>query len=408
MQKTAGAVVAAAGRGLRFGRGEALFKQLEPLGGTPVLLRAVAPFLSSSLISQVAVAVPPGHMELFALHLRPLDPSGERLLVVEGGASRGESVERAFRVLRKDLSFILVHDAARPLVRESLIERVLTRAFATGAAVPALRLSDTLKEEDADTGAVLRTLPREGLWLAQTPQAFKREILAEALAGPALKSATDEASLAEALSHPVSLVEGDGRNIKITHGEDLLTAAALLALKGPGEGGPPPLRPADALSPGSVSIGQGWDFHRFAPGRPLYLGCVPFAGETGLLGHSDADVLTHALIDALLGAAALGDIGSHFPDADPSYLGASGRRLLALAWEKCRGGFAIGHVDLTLFGERPRIAPKRELIRRTLCGILDIPLSRLNLKGKTTEGMGFLGRGEGLGAQAVALLHLRE
>jgi 2-C-methyl-D-erythritol 4-phosphate cytidylyltransferase/2-C-methyl-D-erythritol 2,4-cyclodiphosphate synthase len=307
------------------------------------------------------------------------------------------------------------------------VDRVLDAAEAHGASLLARRLPDTLKREGpGGDGFVAGTLPRNGLWLAQTPQAFRRDILEEALRAGDPKAATDEASLAEALGARVALVPGDAWNVKITDPADLAMAEALLLARGapgwpcqaqpqaPPQGPPqaPPLpsprgnpRGLGGPAKGSgLSVGQGWDFHRFAPGRELWLGCVRFEGCPGLEGHSDADVLTHALIDAILGAASLGDIGSHFPAGSEAFRGAPGRELLGLAWAKARDAFRIEHLDLTLFGESPRVAPRREEIRAAIASILGIPETKVNVKGKTTEGMGFLGRGEGLAASAAALL----
>jgi 2-C-methyl-D-erythritol 4-phosphate cytidylyltransferase/2-C-methyl-D-erythritol 2,4-cyclodiphosphate synthase len=308
-------------------------------------------------------------------------------------------VALGLKALGGEYSHAVIHDGARPLATATDVTRVLDKALEQGAAILARRLPDTLKKEAGESGTVAETLPREGLWLAQTPQAFSVALLEEAMGKGDPSGATDEASLVEATGAKVAIVPGDGWNLKITDREDLAMAEALLGARdgarGPGRArGPAP----------SLSVGQGWDFHRFAPDRELYLGCVHFGGPPGLAGHSDADVLTHALIDAILGAACLGDIGQHFPDGSEAFRGASGRELLTLAWGMAGKDHAIENLDLTLIGESPRIAPRRLEIREALAAILGIPVSRVNLKGKTTEGMGFLGRGEGLAASAVALL----
>jgi 2-C-methyl-D-erythritol 4-phosphate cytidylyltransferase/2-C-methyl-D-erythritol 2,4-cyclodiphosphate synthase len=351
-------------------------------------------------VKEVAVAAPGDLMEAFRLWLEPLDPGGARLKIVPGGETRGESVRSALNALRADLGLVMVHDAARPLTDPNDILRVLEAAGAQGAAILAVRASDTLKREKDGGGrpVVGETVPRGGLWLAQTPQAARRGLLEEAFRLGDPSAATDEASMLEAAGVPVALVEGRGGNIKITSPEDLALAEALRAA---GEAGRSPHGLLDAQS---LRAGQGWDFHRFDPTRELWLGCVRVPGSPGLSGHSDADVLAHAVIDALLGAAGLGDIGGHFPDSGEEWRGASGRRLLSLCREKLGDGFAIVNLDLTVFGEKPRIAPHRAEIESELAGVLGIGPERVNLKGKTTEGMGFLGRGEGLAASAAALL----
>jgi 2-C-methyl-D-erythritol 2,4-cyclodiphosphate synthase len=248
---------------------------------------------------------------------------------------------------------------------------------------------DTLKE--VAQGRVRRTLDRAGLWQAQTPQGFRREILARALAeGNAdqagLAEVTDDVALLEPLGLTAAVVPGSARNLKITTPEDLALAEALIAA-------------------GPFRTGHGYDFHRLVPGRPLWLGGLEIPFEAGLLGHSDADVLAHALADAPLGAAALGDIGGHFSDQDPQWAGLSGARLLSETMAKVRAaGWELVNADLTLIGERPKIAPYRPAMTLALAGALGVSPGQLNIKATTTEGLEATGRGQALAAWATAAL----
>jgi 2-C-methyl-D-erythritol 4-phosphate cytidylyltransferase/2-C-methyl-D-erythritol 2,4-cyclodiphosphate synthase len=390
----ASAIITAAGSGLRFGLN--IPKQLCPLMGGSILSRVVKVFLSHPSIAEIVLVVPKGQKEGFFSHLSSFLNMDELITLVEGGESRGESVLNGLKAISSE--YVLVHDGARPLISPNDISRVLDAATIYGAAILATKLTDTLKRENQ--GFILETIPRDGLYLAKTPQAFRRELLEEAFAKGSPMSATDEASLVEKLGHKVKVLEGDPENIKITYPSDLDHAKSILLRRGESDPSATVLKDSQE----SLSVGSGWDFHRFAPGRDLYLGCVFFEGETGLMGHSDADVLSHALIDALLGASGLGDIGEYFPDSSSEFQGASGERLLGHTLGLITPAYKIVNVDLTLIGERPKIAPRRLEIREKLSSVLGINLSQINLKGKTTEGMGFLGRGEGLGASAVVLL----
>ncbi|MDR2405050.1 MAG: 2-C-methyl-D-erythritol 4-phosphate cytidylyltransferase, partial [Deltaproteobacteria bacterium] len=376
----AGAIISAAGLGERFGGDTP--KQLLPLNGDSVLVSATRPFLRHPLVKAVVVVVPVGKLPLFeealakdalnasspATHshtdslnapLESEEPRGlfNKLTLVEGASTRGESVVKGLRALPSSLDYVLIHDGVRPFVSEDDITRVLDAAFKYGASVLAAPVTDTLKR--GKDGLIVETIPREGLWLAQTPQAFARGLLEWAYREFEPKGATDESSLVERLGAKVALVTGDISNIKITHRNDMSLAKALELGKREME------RPGDKVpfkkesDKQRLSVGSGWDFHRFVPGKELYLGCVRFGGEMGLLGHSDADVLTHALIDALLGGAALGDIGEHFPDSNPEYKDASGERLLKATMELLRPSYSVVNVDITLIGERPKVSIRR-------------------------------------------------
>ncbi|MDR1166776.1 MAG: 2-C-methyl-D-erythritol 2,4-cyclodiphosphate synthase [Deltaproteobacteria bacterium] len=402
MTAKTGVIVAAAGRGERFGSPRGFPKPLALLGGKPLLRRALETFWGIAEIAETVVAVPGDLLGVFKDALGPLPPQAK---LVAGGESRGESVAKAFAALGRDVTLVMAHDGARPLVKAADVLATRAAALEGGAAVLALPARETVKEAREARGGeaprryplIARTVPRERLYLAQTPQAFRRDIFEKCLQAPPelRREATDEAFLAEALGYGVLLVPGSARNVKITAREDLELAEALL--RGESAGGP---RAARA----GLAVGEGWDFHAFAAdARPLFLGCVAIPGERGLLGHSDADVLTHALIDALLGAAGLGDIGTHFPPGDPAYRGAAGESLLRQTVARLAGRWDVLNVDLTLIGEKPKIFPHRAEIAQTLASILNVAPDRVNVKGKTTEKMGFLGRGEGLAAVATAL-----
>ncbi|MBE3132740.1 MAG: 2-C-methyl-D-erythritol 2,4-cyclodiphosphate synthase, partial [Acidobacteria bacterium] len=292
---------------------------------------------------------------------------------------------------------VVVHDAARPFVSADLIARTIDAAIESGVAIPALAARDTIKEV---TGAdprgrfVTRTLPRESIVFVQTPQAFRPDILREAIRlGRAGVDVTDEASLAERAGHAVRVIEGDPRNIKITTPEDLEVARGLVA------------ESETRDTAGLTRIGTGYDVHRLVAGRRLVLGGVVIPFALGLDGHSDADVLCHAVTDAILGAAAEGDIGRLFPDTDDRWKGASSLDLLARAVDLVRSkGYRAGNVDAVVMAERPRLAPHVDEITARLAATLGIPPDCVSVKGKTNEGLGEIGRGEAIAVHAVALL----
>lgn len=375
------AVIVAAGSGLRFG-GEKP-KQLMPLGGRPILSHTLAAFEASRIISEIILVLPEKLLEASLNEaVRPF--AFAKVKAVAGGASRGESTRRGFEASCGEI--VLVHDGVRPFVDESLIDRVAKAAQDNGAALAAVRLRDTLKEvEDA---LVLGTVPREKLWRAQTPQAFRREVLAEALSAAGGMALTDDIALVERLGLKAAVVEASEGNIKITTPEDMEMAELLFK------------RPTAFMR-----CGQGYDLHRLVAGRPLFLGCVEIPFEMGLLGHSDADVMAHALADAILGAACLGDIGRHFSDKDPRWAGASGSMILAESMAKARqAGFELQHADLTLVGERPKIGPYREAMRGAVAEALKVSAEIINIKATTTEGLGPTGEGLALAALAAATL----
>lgn len=378
-------VLPAAGRGRRL-VGETT-KQYRSVAGRTLLEHALAPFLADPACDGAIVALAADDRRFATLPVAG-DP---RVHTVTGGAERRDSVLAGVAWLRARVGaadpWVLVHDAARPcLPRSDLARLVAALPDAADGALLALRVTDTVKRAASD-GRVATTVPREGLWRAQTPQAFRLARLAAALA--ASPAATDEASAMEAAGGRPTLVPGSPDNIKVTEPSDLALAGRLLGERSMGE----------------PRIGFGIDVHAFGPGDHVWLGGERIAHDRGLVAHSDGDVLLHALCDALLGAAALGDIGQHFPDSDPRYRGVAGRELLGATLERVgAAGFRVVNADLTLIGEAPRIAPHRATIRATIAAALGIAPERVNLKATTTERLGFLGRREGLAAEAVVLL----
>ena len=375
------AIIAAAGEGRRLGA--AVPKQLLQIGDRSILERSVAAFVSHDRVDDVIVVLPD------ALAAAPPDwltVSGVR--VVAGGTRRQDSVANAFDRVRPESDVILVHDAARPFVSPELISRSIDAAAEHGAAIAALPASDTVKRVDGDGAGtvIVETIPRASVYLAQTPQAFQREILSAAVAlGRTGVDATDEAMLAERAGHRVHVVEGDPANLKITTARDLDAARRQSAV--------------------STRIGTGYDLHRLVEGRPLIIGGVTIPFEKGAAGHSDADVACHAVIDAVLGAVCAGNVGQHYPDTDPQWKGASSIQMVRDSLRLVHAqGFAVENVDVTIVLERPKIAPFIDQIRAQLASALGVQADRVSVKGKTNEGVDAVGRGEAIAAHAVALL----
>jgi 2-C-methyl-D-erythritol 4-phosphate cytidylyltransferase/2-C-methyl-D-erythritol 2,4-cyclodiphosphate synthase len=392
------AIIAAGGRGQRFGGVQP--KQLLDVGGRPILQRSVEAFLAHPSVDAVVVALPQPLVDEPPSYLRPgagaaAGGSTKPLRVVAGGERRQDSVTNAFGSVDASSDIIVIHDAARPFVSAELITRTIAAAAESGAAVAAVAARDTVKRSTGAAGAsrmVADTLPRDTIFLAQTPQAFQRGVLAQALAAAAREAidATDEATLVERAGHAVRIVEGEASNIKITEPADLPVAEAIARKATPARTG---------------RAGTGYDLHRLVAGRPLVLGGVTIPSDRGALGHSDADVVCHALTDAILGGACLGDIGRHFPDSDPRWKDASSldllRRSVALAAEH---GFEVGNVDVTVILERPKIGGHVDAMRAAVAGAIGLDIARVSIKGKTNEGMDAIGRGEAIAAHAVALL----
>jgi 2-C-methyl-D-erythritol 4-phosphate cytidylyltransferase/2-C-methyl-D-erythritol 2,4-cyclodiphosphate synthase len=383
------AIIAAGGRGQRFGG--AVPKQLLTIGSQSVLERSVSLFLSHPEIDELVVALP---SELAVDPPPYLRATAKPVHVVAGGARRQDSVFNAFQAVSGEADIVVIHDAARPFATADLISRTIAAAAESGAALAALPARDTVKRAAGKlVPFVSETIPRESVYLAQTPQAFTRRVLHDALGiSEAGIDATDEATLAERAGHPVRLVEGEQANIKITTPEDLLLVDAIA-------------RQPTAAPARTGRAGTGYDLHRLVSGRPLVLGGVTIPFERGALGHSDADVVCHAITDAVLGALALGDIGRHFPDTDPQWKDASSLDLLRRAVVLVRGaGYDVGNVDVTVVLEAPKIKGYVDAMRQAVADAMGIGVGQVSIKGKTNEGVDAIGRGEAIAAHAVALL----
>jgi 2-C-methyl-D-erythritol 4-phosphate cytidylyltransferase / 2-C-methyl-D-erythritol 2,4-cyclodiphosphate synthase len=433
------AIVPAAGRGVRAGL--AIPKQYQRIAGKTMLARSVLALSGFSPVAAVVVVLDPQDTHWQSLHLdQELGHTTQVIAVKIGGATRRDSVLAGLALVGQALDglvdhagpWILVHDAARPGLSFTALERLwsaicnaqghsdqMTSADQPLAAAPiprgailAMPVADTLKKQAAqntaqNTGqsaiqsaaqsgstpcAVESTVPREHLWAAQTPQVFRWSELMRAYTFAPL--ATDEASAIEAVGGNVALVLGETKNFKVTQPQDFLMMEALMSA-------------ADvADSPGlPFAIGQGVDVHALVAGRPLILGGVTIPYEKGLDGHSDADVLLHAITDAILGAAGLGDIGRHFPDSDPAFKGADSRVLLTESVKRVvAAGWRVGQIDATVIAQAPKISPYATQMQAAIAACCGVAAAQVNIKGKTTEHLGFTGRGEGIAAQAVAML----
>jgi 2-C-methyl-D-erythritol 4-phosphate cytidylyltransferase/2-C-methyl-D-erythritol 2,4-cyclodiphosphate synthase len=398
----AAAIIPAAGTGSRMGLERP--KQFQHLAGIPLLIHTVRAFLFTEGIEAVIIAVPSNYdtetRELLNRYF-PDKPSQRKLQVVIGGATRQDSVRAGLAVLPESLELALIHDGARPLVTPEIISACIKTTAACGAAVIAIPVNDTLKAV-ARNNTVVETIDRRGLWQAQTPQGAKVELLKRAFAAAEAQklTANDEAALLENIGQQVAIVMGSRQNIKITRPEDLLMAEALLAQR---------LSQEREMATGpEMRIGHGYDAHRLTPGRPLVLGGVTIPHPTGLLGHSDADVLTHALCDAVLGAAGLGDIGNHFPDTDPQFKDIKSLHFLEQVIARIADqGWVLANGDITVVAQLPKLSPYFAAMQKNLAACCRVEPQVINLKASTTEKMGFAGREEGMAAHAVVLLRRR-
>jgi 2-C-methyl-D-erythritol 4-phosphate cytidylyltransferase/2-C-methyl-D-erythritol 2,4-cyclodiphosphate synthase len=376
-------VVVAAGQSQRVGG--SLPKQFRLLGGRSVLERSVRALSSHPAVGGVVVVLAPGEVDGPRGKAAAAYPGVER--VVAGGATRSESVSRGAAAATA-APFLLVHDAARPFASARLVDAVVEATRRHGAAVPVLPVPDTVKEVDGDR--IAGTVSRASMRLAQTPQGARADWLRAALARASRERAeiTDEASALELAGHEVATVPGESSNLKLTTAEDLEDAELRVAP-----------RAAD------LRVGTGFDVHRFDPSRPLVLGGIRFEDSPGLAGHSDADVVLHAAMDAVLGAAGLGDIGEHFPPDDARYEGAASTDLARhVAGLLDRHGLRIVNLDLTVLAEAPRIRDRVDRMREAIAASLATEPARIGVKATTLEGLGALGRREGIACQAVALL----
>jgi 2-C-methyl-D-erythritol 4-phosphate cytidylyltransferase/2-C-methyl-D-erythritol 2,4-cyclodiphosphate synthase len=381
------AIIVAAGRGLRAGSGGP--KQYRTIGGQTVIFRAMQAFCAHPAISAVQPVLNPDDAAMFneAVHaLRYRAPAN-------GGATRQASVHAGLEALAADApDIVLIHDAARPFVSPALISRAISAAGLTGAAVPAIPVTDTIKQVDND-GHVAATPERARLRIAQTPQAFRFDVILDAhrrAARDKRDDFTDDAALAEWAGLTVATFEGDPANMKLTTPEDFVREEARLAA---------------AL--GDIRTGTGYDVHAFGDGDHLMICGVRVPHSRGFLAHSDGDVGLHALVDAILGALADGDIGSHFPPSDPQWKGAASDKFLKYAIDRvtARGG-RIANLEVTMICERPKIGPLRDVMRARIAEITGVALSRVAVKATTSERLGFTGREEGIAATASATIRL--
>jgi 2-C-methyl-D-erythritol 4-phosphate cytidylyltransferase / 2-C-methyl-D-erythritol 2,4-cyclodiphosphate synthase len=388
MTSKVAAVIVAGGRGQRAG-GE-MPKQYRAIGGEPVIRVALSAFVGHPQIDAVQPVI---HADDEAAFRTATSGLGGLRAPVAGGASRQASVYAGLDALRETApDFVLIHDAARPFVTGGLIARAIAAASETGAAVPAIAVADTVKKVDA-RGTITATIDRNELRIVQTPQAFSYGLIVDAHARAAAADRgdfTDDAALAEWAGHRVSVFAGDTANVKLTTNDDFARAEALRM-----------------AATGDVRTGSGFDVHAFADGDHIMLGGVRIAHTRGVTGHSDADVALHALVDAILGALAEGDIGQHFPPSDPQWKGAASEKFLAFACERVRArSGVIAHLDVTIVCEAPRIGPHRDAMRGRIAAIAGINIERVAVKATTSENLGFTGRGEGIVAMATATVRL--
>ena len=372
-----GAIIVSAGSGLRAGGGEP--KQYRHLGGKPVLTWSVLAMLQRNEIAAVAVCVPAGGV-VQAQAILPVSP---RVIVVEGGKTRTDSVRAGLRALQPHApDSVLIHDAARPGLSQPVLQELLAALSGADAAAPALPVADALKDR---SGPSLRSVPRDHLVRVQTPQAFRWEVITRAYE-TAAGSAVDDLALVEASGAKVVLTPGRAELMKITYPEDFAVAEKLIA-------GP------------TIRVGTGFDVHGFEPGDAVILCGVRIPHTQKLEGHSDADAAWHALTDAILGALALGDIGDHFPPSDAQWKGAASRQFLQHAVKLANDrGFHVANADITILAERPKISPHKEAMRQATADAMGVSPEVVSVKATTTEKLGFVGREEGIAAQATVLL----
>lgn len=375
------ALIVAAGSGTRFG--SPIPKQYQDIGGMAVLRRTALAFLNHPHITDVQIVFSPQHRDLYDRAVAGLGLPEP----VSGGASRQDSVRLGLEALAAQNpapDFVMIHDAARPLIDAMTITAVRKALDTAQGAIAAKPLVDTLKRGDHQT--ITETIPRENLWQAHTPQAFAFDAILKAHQNAIGQQLTDDAAVAEKAGMTVTLVPSNPDNMKITNPDDLGRAARLLG-----------------QNFGDIRTGLGFDVHRLIAGDVIHLGGLHIPHNMTLEGHSDADVVLHAITDALLGTMAAGDIGTHFPPSDPQWKGADSAIFLrhAAAMINERGGL-ISHVDVVIMCEQPRLGPHREAMQKRVAELLDIAPERVSLKATTTERLGFTGRGEGIAAQAVA------
>jgi 2-C-methyl-D-erythritol 4-phosphate cytidylyltransferase/2-C-methyl-D-erythritol 2,4-cyclodiphosphate synthase len=381
------AILVGAGRGERLGA--PLPKAFVPIAGVPMIAYAARAFAAAPSV-QGFVAVVPRELQEQARAL--LASSGRLRGIAPGGARRQDSVRAGLALLGDEFDgVVLVHDAARPLVDVPLVEAVAAAAGRTGAALPVLAVAETVKKVGG--GRVRETMDRRELATAQTPQGFRIDVLRRAYERAFADGVevTDEAVAVERMGEPVEAVPGSPRNRKVTEPDDLAWAEWMLGAGSPG-----------------WRVGSGFDVHRLVPGRPLMLGGVRVEHDRGLEGHSDGDCVVHAVCDALLGACGAGDMGHYFPSSDPRWRGTPSLRFLQEVMEVVAGrGYGVGNVDVTVVAEQPRLAAYAGAMREALARVLRSPAEAVSVKIKSSDGLGALGAGEGIAAQASVLLRER-
>ena len=388
-------ILLAAGQGKRMN--SSINKVFMLLNGKPILLHSILTFSKCSEVNSLVVVAAPDEVIYVKNMLNKL-PGIKTWQVVSGGSERQYSIANALKVLPQATDIVLVHDGARPLVTIQCINSVIQAATAHQAAVLAVPVKDTIKTVN-DGGVVTGTPERHTLWSIQTPQGFDTNILRQAYERAAQDGylGTDDASLVERMGASVKIVVGSYDNIKVTTPNDLIIAGALIKNKNN------ILYNKECEEKDMVRFGMGYDVHKLVEGRKLILGGVEIPNVYGLDGHSDADVLVHGIIDALLGAAALGDIGKHFPDTDMKYKGVSSIILLERVREIiAEHGYVVNNIDATIVAEKPKLAPYIPDMNQRIAAALRVGLGQVNVKATTTEGLGFAGKGEGIATYAVA------
>jgi 2-C-methyl-D-erythritol 2,4-cyclodiphosphate synthase/2-C-methyl-D-erythritol 4-phosphate cytidylyltransferase len=383
------AIILAAGTGSRMESDK--HKQFIKIFDKTILERTVSAFEKSAIIDEIVVVVRENELES-AISILSKNTPRKPISFAIGGACRAESAKSGFEACSDDCAFVAIHDAARCLITPEMIDKVVEKAHNFGAATAVCGIPDTVKSVDKN-GKITSTISRDGIFRAQTPQVFAKDIYAKAIENCRdFSTITDDNMLVEAIGENIYTVDLGQSNVKITTRDDLTLAESILT--GREEG-----------NMGGFRIGHGYDVHRLTEGRKLIIGGVDIPYEKGLLGHSDADVLLHAIMDSLLGAAALGDIGRHFPDTDEEYKGASSIYLLTKVVEMIRKtGFTVINVDATLILQRPKVAPYIPQMISNIALALGISENNVNIKATTEEKLGFTGREEGVSAHSVAML----
>lgn len=380
-------VVVAGGSGTRVG----LKKQYINLEGKPMWERSVDALVAGG-VSRIWLVVPKDDVESLRMKLRE---NRNDVVVVCGGASRADSVRNAIEAIREEHhglndTWICIHDAARPFVLPADVFRVIEAAQTHQAAILGQKVVDTVKRTRANV--ISQTVPRDDLWLAQTPQVFSGPLFEELYQSEDFMQATDEASMLEAQGTPVYMVEATGYNGKVTTLSDVELAYSRA-------------RERWGVRLPRIRVGSGFDVHRFVHGRPLFLGGVEIPHDMGLEGHSDADVVLHAVMDACLGALALGDIGLHFPNTSDEFKGADSKQLARHVYRLiCDKGYRLGNMDVMIMAEAPKISPHTASMQETMAQIFECEREQISIKATTMEKLGFVGRREGITAQATVLL----